>query len=148
MDSDEKIYTSMVGDQAGGTPVFVHVKEGRIIRVRPMIFNDDEAKPWVIKVGNKSFSGPKKANGGPWDMSIRRRVGYEPGGKGNTDSRGSSEFVRISWNEALDIATNELKRMRDTYGNSAILSIASGHASTGMLNGHAVTRRAWKEELP
>ena len=152
---DEKIFTSMVGDQAGGTPVFVHVKDGRIIRVRPMIFKDEEAKPWSIKAGGKVFTGPKRASGGPWDMSIRRRVynpdrvkyplkrvGYVPGGKTNTENRGKSDYVRISWDEALDISTGELERMKTTYGNSAILSVASGHASTGMLNGHAVTRRA------
>jgi molybdopterin guanine dinucleotide-containing S/N-oxide reductase-like protein len=151
----EKIYTSMLGDQAGGTPVFVHVKDGRIIRVRSMIFEEDEAKPWSIKAGGKIFTPPKRAYGGPWDMSIRRRVynpervryplkrvGYQPGGKGSTENRGKGEFVRISWDEAMDLAVGELRRMKETYGNSAIFSVASGHASTGFMNGHAVTRRA------
>jgi len=152
---DEKVMTNMVGDLAGGTPVFVHVKDGRIIRIRPMVFKEDEAKPWSIKVGNRVFNAPKKAHGAPWDISVRRRVynpdrvkyplkrvGYEPGGKGSTENRGKGEFVRISWDEAMDIATDELNRMKETYGNSSILTIASGHESTGFLNGHGVIRRA------
>ena len=155
MNSDEeKVLTSLLGDFAGGTPVFVHVKNGRIIRIRPMTYGEDEAKPWSIKVGNKVFTPPKRANAAPFDMSARRRVynpervkyplkrvGYEPGGKSSSENRGKGEFVRISWDEALDIATGELKRMKETYGNSAILTIASGHAFTGLMNGHAVIRR-------
>jgi len=153
--NEEKVLTSLLGDFAGGTPVFVHVRNGRIIRIRPIKYGEDEAKPWSIKVGNRVFTPPKRASAAPWDMSARRRVynpnrvkyplkrvGYEPGGKSSTENRGKGEFVRISWDEALDIATGELKRMKETYGSSAILTIASGHQFTGMMNGHGVIKRA------
>jgi trimethylamine-N-oxide reductase (cytochrome c) len=151
MDSKgEKILTNLVGDFAGGTPIFVHVKDDRIIRIRPMIFGEDEAKPWKIKVGNRIFTPPKRTNPAPYDLSVRRRVynpkrvkyplkrvGFQPGGKGSTENRGKGEFVRISWDEALDIVSGELKRMKEVYGNSAIMTIASGHGSNGFLNSHA-----------
>ena len=36
MDSNgEKVFTSLVGEFAGGTAVYVHVKDGRILRSRP-----------------------------------------------------------------------------------------------------------------
>jgi hypothetical protein len=44
----ERVFTSLVGDFAGGTPVFVHVKDDRIIRIRPIIFEEEEAKTWSI----------------------------------------------------------------------------------------------------
>jgi len=62
----EKVLTSLVGDFAGGTPVLVHVKDDRIIRIRPMIFGEDEAKPWKIKVGNRIFTPPKRTNPAPY----------------------------------------------------------------------------------
>ena len=76
---------------------------------------------------------------------------FKPGGKGSTENRGKGEFVRISWDEALDIACGELKRMKETYGNSAIMTIASGHGSNGFLNSHANIQRVlnfWGGQTP
>jgi anaerobic dimethyl sulfoxide reductase subunit A len=49
-----------------------------------------------------------------------KRKNWAAGG-GNKDLRGRDEWVRISWDEALDIVSSELKRIKNTYGNSAIL---------------------------
>ncbi|NMA71374.1 MAG: molybdopterin-dependent oxidoreductase [Firmicutes bacterium] len=48
------------------------------------------------------------------------RKHWEPGG-GRKELRGRDEWVRISWDEALDILASELKRIKETYGNRAIL---------------------------
>jgi molybdopterin guanine dinucleotide-containing S/N-oxide reductase-like protein len=162
--SNEKTFTSMAGDFVGGTPVFVDVKDDRIVRVRPIIFEEGEAKPWSITAGNKVFTPRKRTNPAPFDLSLRRRtynpqrvkypmkrISYEPGGKCSTENRGKGEFVRISWDEAMDIAVAELKRMRETYGNSSILTIQGGHESTGMYQVHALTRRVmnyWGGQTP
>ena len=39
--------------------------------------------------------------------------------------RGTGEFKRISWDEALDTVASEIKRVRQTYGSSAIMLIGS-----------------------
>ncbi len=150
----EKVFTNIAGDWSGGVPVFVHVRDGRIIRIRPMVFQDCEAKPWNIKVGDRVFTPLKKTNPSPFDLAQRRRiyspkrvlyplkrVGFATGGKSSTENRGKGEFVRISWNEALDILVAELKRIKATYGNSSIFTIASGHGNMGQLNSHGLMRR-------
>ncbi len=56
-----------------------------------------------------------------------KRVGFAPGGQSSVDNRGKGEFVRIGWDEALDILASEMNRVKTTYGNGAILCINGGH---------------------
>jgi anaerobic dimethyl sulfoxide reductase subunit A len=49
--------------------------------------------------------------------------------------RGEAKFERISWEEALDTAARELKRVKETYGNPAILFCGMGGGSNGALHG-------------
>jgi anaerobic dimethyl sulfoxide reductase subunit A len=43
-----------------------------------------------------------------------KRKNWAPGG-GTKELRGIDEWVRITWDEALDIVASELKRIKDTY---------------------------------
>lgn len=49
-----------------------------------------------------------------------KRKHWEPGG-GDKSLRGKDEWVRISWDEALDHIANELKTAKEKYGNRSIL---------------------------
>jgi anaerobic dimethyl sulfoxide reductase subunit A len=49
-----------------------------------------------------------------------KRKNWAPGG-GNKELRGKDEWVRISWDEALEIVASETKRIKEKYGNRAIL---------------------------
>ena len=49
-----------------------------------------------------------------------KRKNWEPGG-GKRELRGQDEWVRISWDEALDLVANEIKRIKETYGNESIM---------------------------
>ncbi len=57
-----------------------------------------------------------------------------------TGPRGSGAFTRISWDEALDTVAHEMRRVRDTYGNAAILD-ASRTGSLSMLHGRVAAQR-------
>ena len=57
-----------------------------------------------------------------------------PGGR-NIQNRGVCKFVRISWDEALDIVTAEMQRMRDTYGPTAILYQNDQHGENKTVHG-------------
>lgn len=55
-----------------------------------------------------------------------KRKNWAPGG-GKKELRGIDEWVRISWDEALDIAASETKRIIDTYGNASIFGATWGY---------------------
>ena len=48
-----------------------------------------------------------------------KRKNWAPGG-GKKELRGKDEWVRISWDEALDIVASETKRIKEKYGNQSI----------------------------
>ncbi|MDR0500738.1 MAG: molybdopterin-dependent oxidoreductase [Coriobacteriales bacterium] len=56
-----------------------------------------------------------------------KRRHWEVGG-GDKELRGRDEWVRISWDEALDIIASEYQRIISTYGNKAILRGPSCYA--------------------
>ena len=49
-----------------------------------------------------------------------KRKNWSPGG-GKKELRGNDEWVRISWDEALDYVVGELKNAKEKYGNRSIL---------------------------
>ncbi len=69
-----------------------------------------------------------------------KRKNWEPGG-GKKELRGQDEWVRISWDEALDIVASELKRIKDQYGNEGILELGSYMSKPIALLGGAV--KSW-----
>ena len=51
-----------------------------------------------------------------------KRKHWEPGGGGgDVTLRGRDDWERMSWDDAIQIAADELKRIMDTYGNRAIV---------------------------
>jgi anaerobic dimethyl sulfoxide reductase subunit A len=64
-----------------------------------------------------------------------KRAHWAPGG-GDKSLRGKDEWVRISWDEALDIVTSEIKRINEKYGAGSILwgtnalAAADGYVNT------------------
>lgn len=54
-----------------------------------------------------------------------KRKNWEPGG-GKKELRGKDEWVRISWDEALDIVASEVKRISGKYTNRGIFASNAG----------------------
>ncbi len=120
-----------------GGPIFVYVKDGKILRTTPMDFDDDDAPSWSIKARGKTFTPPRKATLSSHGMCQKsmayskerllypmKRVDFDPDGDRNIQNRGKSEFERISWDEALDIVEKEIKRCK-AVGPGAI-AVANG----------------------
>ena len=64
--------------------------------------------------------------------SVHRR--WLENGPGPDDGRGSSEYVEVAWDTALDLLAGELDRVRSTFGNQAIFGGSYGWASAGRLH--------------
>ena len=142
----EQVFTNLTG----GGPISVYVKDGKILRVRPLQVPEEEYKPWVIEAGGKKYSPPKAPCLSPCTITERNRLGtkqdpkdrilypmkrvdFDPKGERNPQNRGKSGYVRISWEEALDIVAGEFKRVIDTYGGSAITGLTSSHHNWGIV---------------
>jgi len=60
-----------------------------------------------------------------------KRKNWEPHTGGKKELRGRDEWVRISWDEALDLVAEELRYAKATYGNRSILYPSWGIALYG-----------------
>jgi molybdopterin guanine dinucleotide-containing S/N-oxide reductase-like protein len=133
----------------------VEVKNGEILRVRPLPLPEEEIQraQWKIEVGNRTFKPPAKVSVAPYSLSSRRKIynpmrlkypmkrkGFKPGGRSSPANRGKGEFVRISWEEAIETVATETKRTREIYGPAALLPMYRGHFMWGSVHtpfGHA-----------
>jgi biotin/methionine sulfoxide reductase len=61
--------------------------------------------------------------------------GFMAGGEG----RGREPFVEVSWDEAIDLVSSELRRVKGEHGNEAIFAGSYGWASAGRFH-HAKTQ--------
>ena len=130
----------------------VDVKDGKIIRIRPLAYDwkyrPEEFQPWKLKARGKVFQLPLKSAIGPFGLSYKKsiyspnrilyplkRVDWDPDGERNTRNRGSSGYVRISWDEAIEIIVKEIKRVIARYGSYAIFAQADGHGETKVVHG-------------
>jgi len=131
-----------------GGPISVYVEDGEIVRVRPIVIDENDLKPWTIEARGKKFSPPKQVKLASYITTERtrvysenrikypmKRVDFDPNsGNRNTENRGKSTYVRIGWDEALDIVAAEMKRIRQNYGAEAITGIVSSHHNWGTVN--------------
>jgi len=129
-----------------GGPVFVYVKDGKILRITPIEFDKADAKSWTIEARGKKFTPPRKATVSQYTLAMKsmvyspdrllypmKRVDFDPDGERNCEMRGISGYERISWDEALDIVAKEIKRMKRQYGPGSILYSHGSHHMFGFI---------------
>jgi len=133
-------------NNTNGGPVFVYVKDDKIIRITPIEFDADDAQPWTIEARGKTFSPPRKTTVSPHTLSWKsmiyspdrllypmKRVDFDPNGERNIQNRGTSGYERISWDEAIEIVVNEIKRIKVDHGPGALLNGSGSHHTWGNL---------------
>jgi biotin/methionine sulfoxide reductase len=103
----------------------VRARDGEIAAVHPL--HDPDPSPLL---GNLRGSVRHASR---IDRPVARR-GWLEQGPGPTRDRGSDRFVAISWDEALDRAADELRRVITVHGNAAIFGGSYGWASAGLFH--------------
>ena len=133
-------------NNTNGGPVFVDVKEGRILRITPIEFGPEDPESWTIQARGRSFTPPRKTTVSPHTLTWKslvyspdrllyplKRVDFDPDGDRNPQNRGISGYERISWDEALDLVASEIKRVKREYGPGAVMSGSGSHHTWGAI---------------
>ena len=131
-------------NMTNGGPVFITVKDDKIVRMTPIDFDETDPQPWTIKARGMEFTPPRKTTLAPHGQNAKsivyapnrllhpmKRVDFDPNGKRNPQNRGKSEYVRISWEEALDLVAGEIKRCKRDHGPGAIATSHGSHHTWG-----------------
>lgn len=135
--------TRLVNNTNGG-PVYVYVKDGKIVRTTPINFDDDDAPSWTVEARGRKFTPPRRATVPAYSLSWKsminskernlypmKRVDFDPNGERNPQNRGISGYERISWDEALNLVAGEIKRVRREHGPGAIALSHGSHHNWG-----------------
>ena len=90
-------------NMTNGGPVFVYVKDGKIVRMTPIEFGDDDPLPWTIHARGLDLTPPRKTTLAPHGQNAKsivyspdrllypmRRVDFDPDGARNPQNRGKS----------------------------------------------------------
>ncbi len=121
------------GTVNGGAEAAVDVKDGKILRIRPLHYDwkydKKDLNPWKFQRNGKTLEPNWKSLPGPYSLAYKKRVyspnrikyplkrvDWDPNGERNPQNRGKSKYKRISWDEATDIIASEIKRVRKKYG--------------------------------
>jgi len=143
---------SWCGVGNGANASVVDVKNGRIVRIRPLHYDwkykPEEFNPWKMEARGKVFEPTMKSLIPPLSLAYKKRalspnriryplkrVDFDPKGERNMENRGKSSFVRISWDEALDIIVGEMKRVKEKYGPTAIFYQSDQHGENKVVHG-------------
>jgi len=128
----------------GSNASMVDVKDGKIVRIRPMHYDwkykKEDLNPWKMEVRGSTFEPSMKTLIPPYSIAYKKRVysparirypmmrvDFDPNGERNPQNRGVSKYKRISWDQALDVITSEMNRIKEKYGPTALLYQSDQH---------------------
>ncbi len=136
----------------GSNAAVTDVRDNKILRIRPLHYDSkykpEQFNPWKMEARGQSFEPTMKSLLPPFSLAYKKRVyspnrilyplkrvDFDPNGERNPQNRGKSGYVRISWDEALEIAASEIKRVQKKYGPFAILGQVDGHGESKIVHG-------------
>jgi len=114
-------------DCGGRCPLRLHVRGNTIVRIE----GDDAVEPRQLRTCLRCRAYRQYIHHPERLMYPQKRVGR----------RGEGKFERISWDEALDTLAGQLKRVKDQYGNSAILLMTGGGYLASLHRGGGAAQR-------
>lgn len=119
------------GHNCGGRCLLkLHLRDGMIIRIETDDRPNDTLEDPQLRACIRGRSYRRRQYHPDRLKYPMKRVG----------ERGEGNFVPISWDEALDILSSEILRVREKYGNEAIL-VPYGTGSYNQINGRQTAAR-------
>ena len=113
---------------------YASVVGGRFVRAIP--FKDDVQPAPMVEAMPDMLYSPTRIR-----YPMVRKGFYQNREKSDTTKRGAEPFVRVSWDEAIQMVADELQRVKTQYGNRAIYGGSYGwdnsgtmHSSTGAMH--------------
>ncbi|MDP7103688.1 MAG: molybdopterin-dependent oxidoreductase [SAR202 cluster bacterium] len=126
----ERIVTSTCASGCGGRCIVnAHVRDGKIVKISTQPGKWDAEMPPLFACV-RGFAAEERVNHPDRLKYPMRRTG----------KRGSGEFERISWDEALDEVASSMLRIRKEHGSASILNASSGGAAPLLNNRNTVQR--------
>ena len=114
------------------------------MRMTPIDLTEEDGASWTIEAKGQKLTPPRKTTLAPHGQNAKsiiyspdrllypmKRVDFDPNGERNPQNRGKSGYVRISWDEAIKIVTDEIKRQKREYGPGAITFSHGSHHTWG-----------------
>ncbi len=114
-------------DCGGRCPLRLHVRDNVIVRVE----GDDAEEPGQLRTCLRCRAYRQYIHHPERLMYPQKRVG----------PKGSGQFTRISWDEALDTLAAELTRVKNSYGSGAILLMTGGGYLASLHRGGSAAHR-------
>jgi molybdopterin guanine dinucleotide-containing S/N-oxide reductase-like protein len=140
----QKDGTTRMTTLTNGGPMFVYVRDDRIVRMTPIDFDANDPPSWTIMARGQSFTPMRRGTIAPHALAMKsvvysdkrllypmKRVDFDPNGERNPETRGISGYERISWDEALDIVAKEINRQKRIHGPGSIVIPMSSHHQWG-----------------
>lgn len=114
-----------------------YVKDGKVIAQRTDDVYEDSFDRPQVRGCVKGRALRYKMQGSDRLNYPMKRKSWQPGGtEVNGELRGKDEWERISWDDALDMIASEIKRIKESYGNKAILAPSTVDERGGVLAGY------------
>lgn len=111
------------------------VQSGRLLRVEPFE-GDPHPTKMLTAFHSRIYAADRVSH-----PAVRKGF-LDKSTRGDTARRGADTFVRVSWDQALDLVADELRRVKRQYGNSAFFPGSADWQSAGILHSaSALTRR-------
>ena len=123
MSKKDEAKTSTLSSSHWGafTPIVV---DGRLASIRPFV-HDPDPSPLLQSLPDAVHHSCRVLQPAVREGWLKRGPG-----KGN-EGRGGDRFVSVSWDRALDLVADEIKRVIAEHGNEAIFAGSYGWASAG-----------------
>jgi trimethylamine-N-oxide reductase (cytochrome c) len=112
-----------------------YVEAGRLTRITPFEKDSFAPSPVIQAFMDRVYSETRVK------YPMVRKDFLKNGAKSDRSERGRGDFVRVSWDDALNLVAAELERVKKSYGNNAIHSGSTDWHSVGKLHNSPVLVR-------